>query len=227
MTIHPYGDRAVLINFEQIIDPKINAKVIAIHQKIKASDLAGITFSIPAYCSLTIGFDPQIISYDQLCKHIAVFSNSHSETELEKGKTLHKIPVCYEAEFALDMEDVVSITALTRQEIIDLHTQNTYQVFMIGFLPGFGYMGRLSEKLYCRRKAVPRKKVPALSVGLAGFQTGIYPSEAPGGWQIIGRTPIKIFDPKLQQPFLFKPGDRVEFYPISKPTYFQIIENGK
>ena len=223
MIFQAYGDQAILINFKQQIDWEVNAKVIKLHRLIQESKVPGITFSVPAYCSLTIGFDPRLITYNKLCKRLTKYSKKTDEIPTDDHGRFHEIPVCYKSKFSIDIEEVSAITSLTPKEIVQLHTQMTYKVFMLGFLPGFGYMGRLPEKLYCKRKAIPRKTVPALSVGLAGFQTGIYPSEAPGGWQIIGRTPIKIFDPKKKQPFLFKPGDKVRFYTISEPEYFQMI----
>ena len=124
--------------------------------------------------------------------------------------------------FAPDLDDVARFSNLSRAEIIKLHTAKTYRVFMLGFIAGFAYMGTLPDQLNSTRKASPRLKVPAGSVGLAGLQTGIYPTEAPGGWQIIGRTPLDIFDPQRDQPTLLLPGDQVSFRPIVQDE-FQII----
>ena len=220
MTFQAYGDRAILINFEQKIDPVVNAEVIDLKKAVEHSEITGITFCIPAYCSLTIGYDPFIIGYDQLCEEIR---SLQVEKVVNTVKRKLNIPVCYEGPYAPDLENVCEQTDLSREAIIQLHTANPFQVYMLGFLPGFPYMGKLPEELYCKRKDVPAKKVPAQSVGIAGFQTGIYPIEAPGGWQIIGRTPIPVFNPNKEQGFLLQSGDLVQFRVITAKT-FQVIE---
>lgn len=223
MHFQPYGDRALLINFEQKIDPEINAAVIDLERAVTAGHIPGITFCIPAYCSLTVGYDPGVLSFEELCQKIRDLNIEGQKKELKPPRSLH-IPVCYEEPYALDFAEVCQQTGLSREEVIDLHTRTHFRVYMLGFLPGFAYMGRLPEALFCPRKTTPRLRVPAQSVGLAGFQTGIYPSEAPGGWQIIGRTPLKVFDGAQEDPFLFRPGDEVVFEAISAAE-FERIEN--
>ncbi len=224
MTIQPYGDSAVLINFEQKIAEEINAEVIALHQALRDASLPEITFYIPAFCSLTVGFNADRTTYDELHqKIIRITGNSSADTAQKKSRILN-IPVCYDAVFALDMDAVARQTGLSVQEIIEIHTNTTFRVYMLGFLPGFAYMGKLPEALHCSRKPKPRLQVPAQAVGLAGYQTGIYPSEAPGGWQIIGKTPLPLFRPEEKKPFLFRPGDRINFQAISLND-FQHIEN--
>jgi inhibitor of KinA len=224
MNIHPYGDCALLINFEQRIAPEINARVIDLNEAIDSAGLPGITFCIPAYCSLTVGYDPMVVRFETLREQITVLAQGGAiGTEYRSSRQL-KIPVCYEQPYALDFTDVSRQNGLSREEIIALHTATKFRVYMLGFLPGFAYMGRLPEALFCSRKTTPRLRVPAQSVGLAGFQTGIYPTEAPGGWQIIGRTPLKVFDGAQEDPFLFRPGDEVVFEAISAAE-FERIEN--
>lgn len=220
MTFHIYGDNALLINFTQSIDTGINAQVITLQNVLKKSGIQGLTFFIPAYCSLTIGYDPKVIQYQALCEKIKTLDLNSLNTL--KGN-IHQIPVCYEHPYALDLEEVSQQTGLSPNDIIQLHTKTIFQVYMLGFLPGFAYLGSLPPTLKVTRKTTPRIKVPALSIGLAGLQTGIYPSEAPGGWQIIGRTPISVFNDKKAVPFLLKTGDRVQFYSISKEVYAQGI----
>lgn len=218
MTFHIYGDNALLINFVQKIDTTTNTQVIALQTALKKSAIQGLTFFIPAYCSLTVGYNPQIIRYQELCekiKKLALYPLTST-----KG-SIHQIPVCYELPYALDLEEVSQQTGLSFKNIIQLHTTTIFQVYMLGFLPGFAYLGSLPTALKVARKASPRKQVPALSVGLAGLQTGIYPSKAPGGWQIIGRSPIKVFNEQKADPFLLKTGDKVQFYAISKEVYAQ------
>ncbi len=220
--IKTYGDRALLINFDQRIDPEINQAVIQLSQAIEAAKWVGVQYLIPAYCSLTLAYDPSLTNYQAL--KTAIETLHHSSTEpSETGHRKIVIPVCYENHFAWDLADIAKATQLSPEEIIRLHTSTTFRVYMLGFLPGFVYMGRLPETLKCKRKTTPRLKVPAQAVALAGFQTGIYPSEAPGGWQIIGKTPVRVFDPRLEDPFLFRPGDRVSFRSISRKE-FELIE---
>jgi len=219
ITYHPFGDSALLINFEQRIDPKINRKVIQWYQAIKSAKIKGTTFCSPAYCSITIGYQPHQITFNALQERIASLEiHQGAETKIRELK----IPVCYDPKYALDLHQVSPKLGLTPDEVIALHTSVAYQVYMIGFLPGFTYMGTLHKKLECKRKATPRLKVPARSVGLAGLQTGIYPGEAPGGWQIIGRTPVEIFDSSKAEPYLFRPGDTVTFYSITAKEFLQM-----
>lgn len=223
MTIKLFGDGAILIDFEQKIEEEINATVIALQKTIETEALPGVTFCIPAYCSLTVGYDRTVTRFDVLKDKIKKLAASRAGKKSGFNKRTLNIPVCYEGKFALDFADLAKQTGLTRAEIIALHTSTPFRVYMLGFLPGFAYLGRLPEQLFCTRKTTPRLRVPARSVGLAGFQTGIYPSEVPGGWQIVGQTPVQVFDGEKENPFLFQAGDEVNFYAISN-TSFQNIE---
>jgi inhibitor of KinA len=209
MTLQPFGDRALLINWEQRIDPELNATVHAWKQAIEQAAIKGVEYSIPAYCSLTVVFNPLQIAFETLAEKIQALkipepSNGHA------GRTI-EIPVNYNG---ADLPEVAQRTGLSLPEIISLHSNRPYRVYLIGFLPGFPYLGPLPEALHCPRKQTPRQSVPAGAVGLAGAQTGIYPFEAPGGWQIIGRTLLKVFDAQARDPFLLRPGDTVIFKPV-------------
>ncbi len=223
MQFTPFGDAAVLLQLEQRIDPAINETILSLHELIQVSDPLGYCYSIPAYSSLTIVYDPETTSYhdfrerlNQLCQAVPM---KHSE-----GPTIN-IPVCYDPEFGLDLNNLSSAIDLSTKEITNLHLSRDYRVFMIGFLPGFTYLGMLPPSLECSRLDSPRMKVPAGSVGLAGLQTGIYPLESPGGWQIIGRTPISLFRPMSDQPFVIKAGDKVRFISINKREFHAIGED--
>jgi len=226
MTFHPFGDSALLINFEQKIDTHINQKVIGLAQKIQSSNWQEIIFLTPAYCSLTIGYNSEIISYARLVKKVKIILDKSTSAPDQQSRTL-KIPVCYVDEFALDMVDIMAKTDLPKEQIIMTHTSRIYHIYMLGFIPGFPYMGTLPDALNCSRKEIPRLRVPAQSVGIAGNQTGIYPLEAPGGWQIIGKTPVNIFDGRKEQPFLFKAGDNVIFEAIDMDTFYKIKEEDR
>lgn len=230
-SIKLYGDQAILINFEQKIDPAINAAVIALKNAIEQAKINGITYMIPAYCSLTIGYNRGVIEYEILVEVINQIRANLSDTLKgirfeEKAARQLKIPVCYELPYALDLKELSKEKGISTEKIIDLHTSQTYKVYMLGFLPGFVFMGKIAQELQCNRKVTPRLRVPASSVGIAGFQTGIYPTISPGGWQILGRTPLKIFNPQKENPFRFQAGDEVTFYSISK-TEFVHIENNE
>lgn len=208
MTIQPFGDRALLINWEQRIDPELNATVQAWQQAIEQAAIKGVAYSIPAYCSLTVVFNPLQIAFRTLAEQIQAIEIP-GQSIRHTGRTL-EIPVDYNG---ADLPEVAQRTGLSEAEVIELHTNRPYRVYLIGFLPGFPYLGPLPEALHCPRKQTPRQSVPAGAVGLAGAQTGIYPFEAPGGWQIIGQTPLKVFDAEAQDPFLLRPGDTVIFKP--------------
>ncbi len=222
MEFLPYGDSALLINFEQKIDEQINQRVIALHQALEISGIEAITFLIPAYCSITVGFDPMRITYEELKSIIASFAEEEANQVSKFPSAIINIPVCYEPPFAMDFDEVSNHTHLSSESIIALHTSTIFRVYMLGFVAGFTYMGILPKPLECPRKAVPRLKVPTGSVGLAGLQTGIYPSEAPGGWQIIGQTPLTMFDPDKSNPSLLQPGDRVRFKEVDTAEFERI-----
>ncbi len=224
-SIKLYGDQAILINFEQKIDPAINAAVVVLKNAIERATISGITFMIPAYCSLTIGYNPTVIEYkilEKVIEQIAVTALNTKANQNQKTARQLKIPVCYELPYALDLKELSEAKKLQIEEIIKIHTNETYKVYMLGFMPGFVFMGKIASKLECNRKVTPRLRIPPNSVGIAGLQTGIYPTASPGGWQILGRTPLKIFNPEKENPFLFQAGDKVTFYPITANEFLKI-----
>lgn len=216
MKILAFGDSALLVNFEQKIDEAIHQKVMALAAALKAVPEA--TYLIPAYCSLTVGFDSTLTSFPEMRELIEKLATIKT-TEARSKSSIIEIPVCYDAEFALDLEEVMQQTGLSTTEIIELHTSTVFKVYMLGFVAGFAYMGSLPEALKVARKKQPRKLVNEGAVGLAGIQTGIYPTDAPGGWQIIGQCPIKMFDPTRAQPSLLQPGDLVQFKAIDAEAF--------
>jgi inhibitor of KinA len=223
MIILPYGDSALLVNFDQRIDPIVNDQVIALNEAVK--ELPGVTFTIPAYSSLTVGFDSKQLTFQDLRDNISSLHTADQEGAV-KATTYH-IPVCYEPPYAQDMTGVMEFTGLTAETIIAKHTEAAYRVFMVGFVAGFAYLGTLPKALYCPRKSNPRKLVEEGSVGLAGYQTGIYPTDAPGGWQLIGKTPVPTFRPAQTQPALLQPGDFVRFKSVSAEEFLLIEDSVK
>ena len=222
MEIKSLGNNGLVIYLGIGIEKKVHQQVLLLRDALKKNDY--IKSLIPAYNSLTLEFDHFSISKEKLMEEI----QSIQLNQLDKPQQVQtlQIPVCYDSAFGPDLPSLAAQMELSEEELIELHCSQTYTVYMLGFLPGFPYMGNLHEKLHCSRLASPRNKVGAGSVGLAGEQTGIYPLDAPGGWQLIGRTPLTLFNPHAQESFLFSQGDEVRFYPISKEEFQEIKMKG-
>ncbi len=213
----PYGDSALLVTFGDKISEAIHREVQIFLERVNKKKIKGILECFSAYASVTIQYDFFKVSYDEL---VAQLERLETEQILLEAPKIVQIPVCYHANFSLDMEAVMEQTNLTKREVIRLHTAPTYLVYMLGFTPGFFYLGGMHEKLKCTRKKTPRLRIEAGAVGIANTQTGVYSVPSPGGWQIIGKTPVLIFDRKKEEnPFLVKRGDRVQFYEISLKEY--------
>jgi KipI family sensor histidine kinase inhibitor len=212
-TVSVLGERALLIKPEEN-----NVELSLIHLGTEVLEKAGlhqVTDIIPAYNSIALIYDRLTEDPDKEVEEIQSKLKKISTSEI--SPQIHKVPVSYE--LGLDWEGVEKHTGLKRKEVIKKHMNSNYTVAMMGFIPGFLYLSGLDEKISCPRKAEPRTKIPAGSVGIAGNQTGVYSLESPGGWQIIGRTPNSFFDPKMDPPSEVKPGDKIEFYSISEPEF--------
>jgi len=216
--IVPAGDSAIIVELEDRIDPGVNARVIALAESVQAAAFRGIRDIVPTFRSLAIYFDPLRVDYDALLAHLEHADRSAAPPESAKASVV-RIPVCYGGELGPDLGDVASFAHADEPEVVGIHTAGTYRVFMLGFVAGFAYLGIVDERIAMPRHATPRLKVPLGSVGIAGVQTGVYPAETPGGWRIIGRTPLKPFDPDRAEPFLMKAGDAVQFYAISRTEF--------
>jgi len=218
----PAGDSVVIAEFEDRIDPAVNARAVAVAARMRQAAVHGVRDVVPTFRSVAVYFDPLRTDYDALCLRLqqaaersAAGEDSGVETrELTRRTSPIRVPVCYGGTFGPDLADVAAFAGTSEGEAAELHTRRIYRVFMLGFIPGFAYMGSVDARIAAPRRAAPRSRVPAGSVGIAGEQTGIYPSESPGGWQLIGRTPLRPFDPERAQPALFAAGDSVQFYPI-------------
>jgi inhibitor of KinA len=225
-TIFPLGDCAVTIDFGNIISESLNDRVLSLFCDIKARPLAGMTEAVPAYSSLTVYYDVVEISKRLNGSRTAFdFMRDELTKRLQQSlpgpavsSNLVRIPVCYDKEFAPDLEWMAREKKLSTDELVRIHIGRQYRVFMLGFLPGFSYMGEVDERISIPRKIRP-VMVDAGSVGIAGRQTGVYPFACPGGWQIIGRTPVQLFDPEKEGLTLLGAGDRVEFFSISKHEF--------
>ena len=216
------GDTGLLVEFGQGIDPKVNAKVRALAARVRDENPDGVVEIIPTYRSLLFIYDPEKTHPDQLTAYIHGLEKKTAVRD-EKERQCIDIPVCYGGDFGPDIDNVCQAAQLDEQGVIDLHSQPEYLIYMVGFTPGFPFLGGLNEQLITPRLTTPRLLVPEGSVGIANNQTGMYPIASPGGWQIIGRTPLKLFAPLRKHPFLYKAGDKIKFIPIS-PTEFEQIK---
>lgn len=226
-TIYPLGETALTLDFGNVIDPCINKQVLALFKKLQTLALPFVLDIVPAYASLTLYYDVVQVRQHIHDDHTAAnaiqvlleTTLASLTAESETTPRLIKLPVCYGDMYAPDLKTLACAKGITPEEVVALHSSQTYRVYMIGFMPGFPYMGQVNEKIAMPRRAQPRLRVEAGSVGIAGGQTGIYPLASPGGWQIIGRTPLRLFDPHLQEPSLLQPGDEVQFYSISEDEF--------
>jgi inhibitor of KinA len=224
------GDSAFDIRFDAPPSEALSQQIIALEQAVNAQHWKGIHDLIPAYQCLTICFDPLLVNSEGLCTQIEALTQQVLSQPLRnrlgsRKSHLIRIPVCYEPEFASDMQTVCAQSGLTREQIIARHTAPRYLVHMLGFTPGFLYLGGLDPALHCPRKTTPALRVPAGAVGIGGSQTGIYPQATPGGWQIIGRTPVSLFRPQSSQPFIAEPLDKVSFFAIDRTQFANFEQN--
>lgn len=229
LRIEPLGDQAIVIQFGNTIRPELSLKVYALYHTLCRNPHPGWLDIIPAYASITIVFDARR-SYNQVDSpykmHHGIIRHAIAHTQ-DIQQTEHRkitIPVCYDSDYAPDLKGLCQKLKVGEEEFIQLHTSSSYTVYMIGFLPGFAYMGSVNPRIESPRLDKPRTHVAAGSVGIAGFQTGIYPLDSPGGWNIIGRTPLAMFDLAKEEPVLLRPGDEVNFYAIDKFVFDDMIK---
>ena len=204
------GDSSVLVQLGDGIDFIINQRVHTLANLIDSSALDGIIETVPAYATLLVHYDPLILSYAQVKNYLRARIAQVEESDSRKPRQV-EVPVRYGGEYGPDLEFVASHCDLQIDDVIRLHTERIYTIFMMGFTPGFPYMGKLDDAIITPRLQTPRTRVPAGTVAIAGSQTGIYSIDSPGGWQLIGWTPLKLFAPETDSPFLFSPGDEVKF----------------
>lgn len=210
----PLGDAGVLVVFGDEISPEINAKVRQFKSLVEEAKLVGVVEVIPAYADVLVQFNPLLIDFRNLVLKLKSLLENEKESAFYPPKTMI-IPVCYEGDFAPDLEEVCKYIHISKAELIAIHTSPAYLIYMMGFTPGFCYLGGMDKRIATPRKATPRLKIAAGAVGIAGEQTGIYPIESPGGWQIIGQTPLKMFDPTLKNPFPVQQGDCIRFKAVN------------
>lgn len=231
----PLGDAAVVIRLGTKIDSDTHQRVSAVAHLLQRSNLTGVSSVIPSYASVTVYYRPLEVfqsqkvrqrdaksAYELLAEQLhSVLETVSIKEELASRRVT--IPVCYGGEWGPDLEEVAAFTGKSPEEVIQIHTGQTYLVYMIGFAPGFPYLGGMPDSIAMPRRQSPRLSIPAGSVGIAEGQTGVYPIETPGGWQLIGRTPLSLFTPEKDPPSLLQAGDRVQFYSISSKEYADFL----
>jgi inhibitor of KinA len=212
------GDAALVLELPSRIDPAINGRATALAAALGARWGAILRDVVVGYCTVTVYFDPLRVDARWLESEIWSAAEHADETRNTPGVTVN-VPVCYDADLAPDLGDVAAYGGCEPADVIALHVGRTYRVYMVGFIPGFAYLAEVDPRIAAPRRSMPRTAVPAGSVAIAGGQTGIYPAVTPGGWNIIGRTPLKPYDPDRENPFLFRPGDSVQFVRISRDDF--------
>lgn len=218
--IVPAGDAALLVELPPRIDPETSGRVIALAEALRERCGGTLRDVVVGYCSLTVYFDALEMDAAWLESEIRTLAEDYTpERETPDDAAVIEVPACYEGEYGPDLEAVAEFAHATPQDTIAIHTGTIYRVYVVGFVPGFPYMASVDPRLAVPRRATPRTRVPAGSVALAAGQTGIYPTESPGGWHLIGRTRVKPYDAARDQPFLFKPGDRVRFRAIDRAEF--------
>lgn len=219
----PAGDKSLVIEFGNSISKEINLKIRNMVLALEKTNLPGIQEIIPTYRSILLIYDPLVWYYPKLISSLKKIESELTSLELPKPKVT-LIPVVYGGEYGPDLPFVCEHNGLSQEEVINIHTGTDYLIYMLGFTPGFTYLGGMDERIATPRLKTPRVKIPAGSVGIAGSQTGIYPIDSPGGWRLIGKTPVKLFDPLRETPVLLSAGDYVRFYKISPEEYQEIAE---
>ena len=221
-TISPVGDCAISIDFGQVIDPKINRQIRQVIEQIKVLQLDGIIELVPTYCALLVQYDAMVYTYSDICRILdPILQESVTDSGNERV-TIVEIPTIYGGEYGPDLGFVASHNHISEAEVVSIHSGTDYLVYMLGFIPGFTYLGGMDPRIATPRLSSPRTLIPAGSVGIAGEQTGTYPSDSPGGWQIIGRTPVTMYDMSKEKAALLSAGDYVRYVPIDEQEYNRI-----
>jgi inhibitor of KinA len=226
ITFYPQGDQAITMNFGNEIHKDTHQKITTFTEYIETHPFPGMLEVIPSFTSVTIIYEPikvvlptpNKVPYQEVVNILKSKLSNLQVSNNRPSKTV-TIPVCYGEEYGPDLQDVANYHDLTQQQVINIHSNQEYLVYMIGFAPGFPYLGGMSQDIATPRKATPRLTIPAGSVGIGGEQTGVYPIESPGGWQLIGRTPIQLFQQDTKQPSLLRAGDIVRFKPITSQQF--------
>ena len=217
------GDSAVCVEFGNEISPEINRKIRAFKIALEKEQIEGIVETVPTYRSLLVVYEPETVSFGELTKRFGEVMKHIGSVQIPPP-TVVEIPVLYGGEMGPDLEFVAEHNHMTPDEVIRLHTSEEYLIYMLGFIAGSPYLGGMNKKIATPRLKSPRVKIEGGSVGIAGEQTGIYPVASPGGWQLIGRTPVKLYDADREKPVLLEAGQYIKFRPVTEEEYKEIEE---
>ncbi|NLP49734.1 5-oxoprolinase subunit PxpB [Bacillus sp. RO1] len=221
---HPLGDTGIQVLFGSDISEETNQQIRMFADYLKKIEIEGITELVPAYTTLTVFYRTDKISYKDLCNTLEAIKEVLQKEEVKSSAIIYEIPVLYGGDVGPDLSEVASYNEMTEDEVVSTHSSQPYLIYMMGFVPGFPYLGGMSKEIATPRRENPRAKIEAGSVGIAGQQTGVYPLETPGGWQIIGRTPVKLYDPEREEPILLSAGAYIRFVPVGQKEYDEIEE---
>jgi len=216
------SDTALCVEFGDEISEELAGLVRAFGALLAASGIPGVYETVPTYRSVLIHYEPGVLTYAQLVQRLRLLCRQLDTVTIEKKPPI-RVPVLYGGEWGPDLPFVAEHSGLTEEEeVVRLHCEPVYLIYMLGFTPGFSYLGGMDERIATPRLKSPRVRIPAGSVGIAGSQTGIYPIDSPGGWQLIGQTPFVLYDPNRQDPILFEAGEYIQFYPIGEREFYRI-----
>jgi len=224
LKIYDAGETAVFCRLGEDIDPNTSRKVISLNRLLNEAGIDGIIETVPSYTGIMIYYTPDLCSGDKLKEAILSLYSKNSFDTADSRSYLIEVPVCYGDHYGPDLDYVSTYCGISPDEVIKIHTAPEYRIYMLGFTPGFPYLGGMDKKIATPRKETPRVKIRAGTIGIAGEQTGIYPIDSPGGWQLIGKTPLNLVDFSMEQPFLFEAGDYIKFKSVSLTEYFEIAE---
>jgi inhibitor of KinA len=225
LTFTPLGDSAVRVGLTSKVDPAEHRRVLAFDRALAAASVPGVIEWVPTYLGVTVHYRPHEIRYAEICRRLGELAASSRDAALPPSRE-YVLPVCYGGEFGPDLEFVAKHHGLGPAEIAARHSRPAYFIYMLGFAPGFPYLGNLPEELTTPRLDVPRKSVPAGSVGIGGSQTGVYPLATPGGWRIIGRTPVRLWDPARRPPVALEAGNWLRFRPVTAEEFAELERRG-
>lgn len=224
MKIKPSGDKGIIIIFGEQIKKEIHYEIMKFIKLLEKERFAFVEEILPSYTAVLVNYNPSMIEYEEIKEKLNLLSDK-MEIDISYEPNIIHIPVLYGGEFGPDLEFVAKCNNLTIEEVIKIHSERNYLIYMLGFTPGFPFLGGMSKRITAPRLEEPRTRIASGSVGIAGSQTGIYPIESPGGWRLIGRTPVKLFLPEKENPVVLKMGDYIKFEPIKEKDYFLILKD--
>ncbi|MGN1074476.1 MAG: 5-oxoprolinase subunit PxpB [Eubacteriales bacterium] len=217
----PCGDQALAVEFGNAIDPGINARVCGLARLLAETPVPGIRETVPTFRSLLICYDPGVLPYKKLVRTLKPLLARAGAASTGTRRVV-ELPVCYGGRYGEDLPDVAAHAGLSEDEVVRRHAGTEYLIYMLGFLPGFAYLGGLDPAIAVPRLSSPRTRIPAGSVGIGGEQTGVYPLDSPGGWRLIGTTPVKPYDPGREEPIMYRAGDYIRFVPVEEREFLDI-----